>query len=79
MGIRNDLEGWIIDALKYHGGQATITEIAKHIWQHHQAALTATDQIQFNWHYDMRRAAETLRNRKQLRPVSLSSRGTWAL
>jgi hypothetical protein len=79
MSIRSDLEGWIVDALKHFGGQATITEIAKHIWGHHQAALTATDKVQFNWHYDMRRAAETLRNRKKLKTAKLTPKGTWSL
>jgi hypothetical protein len=79
MSIRDDLQDWIIDALRHYGGQATITDIAKHIWQHHQAALTASDRIQFNWQYDMRRAAETLRNRKRLKLANLSPRGTWAL
>jgi hypothetical protein len=58
----------IIDAIKSNGGSATVTEVAKYIWTNYESDLRASGDFFFVWQYDMRRAAETLRNRGDLKP-----------
>jgi hypothetical protein len=41
MTLKQDgsLSKWIVEALKAHGGSASIVEICKHIWRHHESDL----------------------------------------
>jgi hypothetical protein len=63
---RDDLESWVIDALKQLGGKARIKDVAKIIWNQHQKALEETDLL-YTWQYDMRWAATKLRQKKKLK------------
>jgi len=61
MITRDRLTFFVINAIKFHGGEATIIEIAKHIWQNHEHDLRASGDLFFTWQYDFRWAISTLR------------------
>jgi transposase-like protein len=64
---RSDLKPIILAALTSYGGKASVTDIARYIWSNHEAALRASGDFFFVWQYDMRRAAESLRNSGDLK------------
>ncbi|MAN98240.1 hypothetical protein [uncultured Roseovarius sp.] len=61
MADREDLKKWVVEALKDHGGQAALIDVAKHIWKHHEVELRASGDLFYKWQYDMRWAAMVLR------------------
>jgi len=70
---------WIRDALQTHGGKADIPSVAKHIWQHHEDELRAAGDLFYTWQYDMRWAAQEMRDQGICRPASETARGAWEL
>ncbi len=79
MIIRDDLQEWVIRALRDSGGRARLIDVAKHIWQHHSEELKNAGDLFYTWQYDMRWAATKLRKKGQLKPDSSVSRGVWQL
>jgi hypothetical protein len=79
MDIREDIQPWIIDALRENGGNATITQVAKHVWEHHKEDISKDEFALYNWQYEMRWAAGKLRKTRQLKAAAASTRGTWFL
>lgn len=55
-----DFEEWIYEALRYHGGQARLIDIARRIWERHEMDLRASDGLFFTWQRDLRRAIDRL-------------------
>ena len=76
---REQLQPWIIDALRSNGGQATITEVAKYVWQNHEHDLRASDELLYKWQYELRWAAGRLRHSKLMKSASVSPKGIWVL
>jgi len=74
-----DLRDWLLLALRAHGGKASIVQICRHIWQHHEEDLRRSGDLFFTWQYDVRWAATQLRNEGVLRARDLSARGLWEL
>ena len=79
MASRVELQDWVIAALKSHGGAASIVQVAKHIWAHHEAELRASGDLFYTWQYDMRWACTRLRERKVVQAAETSDRGEWRL
>jgi hypothetical protein len=79
MTSRSDLKLWGQDALKAHGGYATILEVAKHIWEHHEPELRAHPKLFYTWQYDMRWAAKVLRDHGVLKQSEDTQKGYWEL
>ncbi len=79
MATREDLQEWVIQALRALGGQARIVHICKHIWENHEAELQASGDLLYTWWYDVRWAGQTLRNTGQLKPVHGSRNRPWEL
>jgi hypothetical protein len=75
---RDDFEYWVIDSLKALGGSASISEIAKCIWDNHKRTIEITPFL-YSWQYEMRWAATSLRKKGKLKKVSLSPKGVWEL
>jgi hypothetical protein len=69
---RADLEDKVLEALRHHGGRAQLVDVAKYIWSNYEADLQKSGDFFYVWQYDMRRAAETLRNAGKLVPYDLS-------
>ncbi len=66
-------------ALATHGGSAHIAQVAKYIWDHHEAELKASGDFFYTWQYDMRWAADQLRRQGHLLPKPKGDRGPWRL
>jgi hypothetical protein len=79
MATRQDLMDWVVDALRDNGGQASIVEIARHMWNHREDDLRGSGDLFFTWQYDMRCAAKRLRDQDTLRGPDATPRGIWAL
>lgn len=79
MATKDDLKGWVIEALNAYGGQAHHTDVARHIWDHHRADLEASGKLFYSWQYDMRWAADHLRREGRLMPKPRGDRGPWRL
>jgi hypothetical protein len=79
MATKSDLVDWVYDALKSSGGEASVVEVAKHIWSNHESELRQSGDLFFTWQYDMRWAAQHLRDTGKCIPASTAKRGFWAL
>jgi hypothetical protein len=79
MNIRQEIQPWIMDALCGNGGRGSITEVARHIWLHHERELRSSEEIFYNWQYDLRWAAGELRKIGRLKAATVSPRGVWEL
>jgi hypothetical protein len=77
MMTRDDLVDHVYAAVRDHGGRATIVQIAKHIWQHHERQLRESGDLFFTWQYDMRWAAQRLRDTGKFRQIAGGERGIW--
>jgi hypothetical protein len=77
MATKDDLRGWVVDAIRAKGGAATIIEVAEYVWRCHEQDLRSSGRLFFTWQYDMRWCALELRKAKVLIPADKSPTGTW--
>ena len=54
------LQVWVVAALKELGGEGTVTEIARWIWENHESELRASGDHFYTWQYEMRWAGQKL-------------------
>jgi hypothetical protein len=76
---KEDLQVWVLDALKQHSGKGTIVQVSRHVWEHHQNDLRESGNLFYTWQYDLRWAANRLRRRKAMRAAEESPSGIWEL
>jgi len=76
---KDDLKEAVVAAISHYGGKATIVQVAKHIWEKHESDLKGSGDRFYTWQYEMRWAANVLRNERRLLPVDDSPRGVWVL
>ena len=74
-----DLQTWLVDALKAHGGKATIVELCQHVWTQHEDELKSSGDLFYTWQYDIRWAATKLRQKGILAAADAAPKGTWIL
>jgi len=79
MASKRDLSDWVYGALRDNGGSATLLEVARYIWQNHEADLRASGDLFYTWQYDMRWAATELRRLGKVADPRGLPRGVWAL
>jgi hypothetical protein len=79
VATREDLQDWVVAAIRANGGSASIVQAAEHIWKHHEKELRTSGDLFFTWQYDMRWACTRLRERKIVQSAELSKRGEWRL
>ncbi len=79
MAEKADLDTWVRDALRELGGRASLVEVARIIWKHHETDLRSSGNLFFTWQYDMRWAANRLRRRSVMKSVVMSPSGIWEL
>lgn len=80
MATKHDLQRWVVEALDHHGGRAHLVDVARHIWLHHEAELRESGDLFYTWQYDMRWAAQKLRDRGVLQKMyGTKGDGRWAL
>lgn len=75
---KKDLPNYVLDALKDLGGQATIPEICKHIWDNQVSKIPTAKRssLFYTWGYDVRWAGQWLRDNNL---SHIPSRGVWAI
>ena len=79
MATKYDLETWIVDALHSLEGEARIARICEHIWRRHEDELRHSGDLFYTWQYDVRWAAQRLRDQRVLVPDGQVKRGFWRL
>jgi hypothetical protein len=79
MATKHDLDSWVLEALRKLGGSAPIAEVCWRIWETHSRELMNSGDLFVTWGYDVRWAAQRLRDRGVIRPINASPRGVWEL
>lgn len=79
MATKYDLQTWVLEALEALGGSGTVVEVAKEIWQRHEADLRSSGDLFYTWQYDMRWAAQALRDTGRAKQTKGGRRGLWEL
>ena len=77
MAKKEDLAGWVMEAIAANKGEATIVQICKHVWDHHEDDLRGSGDLFYTWGYDIRWAGQWLRDNAYLLPVEACKRGVW--
>ncbi len=75
MVTKNDLKGLALDALQALGGSSRISEICRHIWDHHEAELKASGELFYTWQYAMRWAGQELQKERKMSKAATTTRG----
>ena len=79
MSSREDLDTWLVEALRANNGSASIVEVCTFVWENHQDELRRSGDLFFTWQYDIRWAAYRLRKDGIMRRAHLSPKGIWGL
>jgi hypothetical protein len=79
MSDKDLLTRWVVEALNVLGGEATVVEVSRWVWENKETELRANGDLLYKWQYDIRWAAQTLRNRGVLRPKDGRRGGPWQL
>ena len=78
MAGRDVLMDWTEEALIALNGSASLLDVAKKIWDLHEADLTITE-LFYTWQYDYRWAATKLREKGIMKSREDSPKGIWEL
>lgn len=76
MATRSDLQQWVHEALLALG-PSFVPDIAKHIWDHHEAELRKSGDLFYTWQYAMRWEAQKLQHEGKL--TKKGKGGRWEL
>jgi len=79
VATKYDLQTWVEEALRALGGSGTVVEVAREIWLRHERDLRESGDLFFTWQYDMRWAAQALRDTGRAKRASGGRRGLWEL
>lgn len=79
MATKRDLESWIVEALRDAHAELSVVDVARYIWEHHEAELRESGELFYRWQYDLRWAAQNLRNDGVLAPKDGRRTGGWRL
>lgn len=66
MSDKQLLARWVLEALRELGGEGTVLDVSRWVWQHKESELRAGGDLFFTWQYDIRWAAQTLRDQGKL-------------
>lgn len=74
------LRPWILEALEQLGGEGSVVDVCRVVWQRHEHELRAQGDLFFTWQYDIRWAAQQLRDEGRLqRATGSRRRDPWQL
>ena len=79
MATKSDLVLWVIEALEELNGSGSVVQVCQVVWRRHEADLRSSGELFYTWQYDIRWAAQKLRDEGRLRPVQPRSRAPWQL
>ena len=70
---------WIISCLKLRGGKCLPDDVAKYVWENYETELRNSRDILYTWQYDLRKAAQQLRDEGILKAVNGRNDLPWEL
>lgn len=76
---RDEFRYFVVEALRSLGGSGTVLEVTKRVWQVHEHDLRASGDLFYTWQYDVRWAAQYLRNNGYMKAVGGDRRAPWEL
>lgn len=76
MATRSDLKRWVYESLLALG-PSMVPDIAKHIWDNHEAELRKSGDLFYTWQYAMRWEAQKLQQEGKL--TKKGKGGRWEL
>lgn len=79
MVTRESMKLWIIECLKERDGSAWPREVSKYVWENYEVELKASGEVLYTWQYDIRWAAQQLRDDGVLRSVNRRRDLPWEL
>ena len=77
--MKNDLPRMVTEALSRLGGSGTVVDVCREVWHLHESELRASGDLFFTWQYDIRWAAQRLRNEGQLAPTQRGPGSRWSV
>jgi hypothetical protein len=79
MADREKMMRWVYQAVETAGGEASLLQVARHIWENHEIDLRASGDDFYTWQYDMRWAAQKLRDEKKFVSTAAQTGRKWAI
>lgn len=79
MANRKDLMEWVLKALRSLEGRGWPKDVSKYIWEHYEERLKESGDLLYTWQYDVRWAAQKLRDTGKLKPVHGRRNLPWEL
>lgn len=79
MATKLDLAQWLLEALHAADGSAHYVRVAEAIWTNHKDELGDSGDLFYTWQYDLRWAAQALRDAGKLEAVEGRGDGIWRL
>lgn len=79
MATRHDLTGWVIEALRALKGHGSIPQVSREVCSAHEDELRASGDLFYTWQYEIRWAAQKLRNNGTLAPAPRGQNRGWSL
>ncbi len=79
MVTRESMKFWIVECLESRGGSGWPKDVAKYVWDSYESDLRSSGDILYTWQYDLRWAAQQLRNTGVLKPVHGRTDLPWEL
>lgn len=76
---RDDLEDFIVEALKANGGSAPLIDVCKYVWSNHEQDIRLAGDLFYTWQYDIRWAATRLRKSGIMKAAQKDNSGDWEL
>ncbi|QBF47364.1 hypothetical protein [Janibacter limosus] len=73
------LKTWVVEALESEKHEMSVLEVAKFVWQHHEDDLRSSGDLFYSWQYDLRWAAQVLRDEGVLKSKDGKRSGGWEL
>ncbi|WP_368743859.1 hypothetical protein [Enterobacter asburiae] len=64
------MKQWIIVCLQERGGKAWPREVSKYVWDSYEVELRNSGDMLYMWQYEIRWAAQKLRDEGVLKPVN---------
>ena len=76
---KSDLPDLVVEALRSMGGGANHVFVAKYIWDNYESEIRESGSLLYTWQYDLRWAAQKLRNSGNYKSDSETPKGVWEL
>ena len=78
VATKHDLKDWVLDAVA-DLQPTNVVGVSKWIWQRHEHDLRQGGDLFYTWQYDLRWAAQVLRDEGKLAAVDRGRAATWRL